>query len=45
MLPWDSAPPTVAFWPESGPQYGVRTPCGPSASFSDIQVAPHSTVT
>ena len=41
----DSAPPTVARRPDSGPQYGVRRSCSASAAFSRSQVQPASTVT
>ena len=41
----DRPPPIVADAPESGPQKGVRTPCGSSAAYSASQVQPASTVT
>ncbi len=41
----DRLPPTVAVAPESGPQNGVRTPCGSSAARSACHVQPTSTVT
>ena len=48
--PWntlfcDSAPPTVAKRPDSGPQYGVRSPFAASAASSASHVTPASATT